>query len=183
MGSLSISSLSPIAQFKVQTTDYVGPMDLMVYLIQRRELEVCSISLSAIASDFLSWLDANPNPELDHIGDFLLLAAILVDYKFRSLFNPTEEQDTSVEIAEQMREYSYQELQALNRQVKILANLEEKQLYLFERGTVKVEGLDEGIADLILSEVSLYDIALAFRNLLERLPTPQTYMLESSSYT
>lgn len=180
---MSTLSLSTNGQFKIQTADYTGPMDLLVYLVYKRELEATSISLTTLTSEFIAHIDHLPEPDLDSVGDFVFLAAILMEYKLRQLLSQPEQEINPVEVVENIREHSDREIKALRQQVRYLASLEEQQLYLFERGSIRVEGLEEEITSMLLSEVSIYDIALAFKDILNRLPSSPPMMLTQLPYT
>jgi len=169
--------------YRVTTPDFAGPMDLLVFLVRRRELDVAFISVSAIAADYLAWLDRIDPPNLDNAGDFILLAAILLQLKAAELL-PTPQVDISdLEMAETERQLSSEELLALKRSVTRLVELEERQINLFDRGGVHLAGLEEELAGEMLSDVSLYDIAVAFRDLIHRLPSEPTHVIEDIPFT
>ncbi len=169
--------------FEVATQEFAGPMDLLVYLVRKRELDVAYISISAIAADYLAWLEKTDLVDLDHAGDFVLLAATLLQFKAGELLFVGAPDVTEAELTEAFRENSLVDLLALRATVQRLAELEENQIGLFDRGAVQITGLGEELADELLSEVSLYDIALAFRELIHKLPAEPTHLVERIPYT
>lgn len=169
--------------YAVATPEFAGPMDLLVYLVRKRELDVAYISISAITADFLSWLERTALVDLDNAGDFLLLAATLLQFKADELLAVGEPEITEVELTEAFRERSLVDLLALRATVQRLAELEERQIGLFDRGAVEVSELDEELAGVLLADVSLYDIALAFRDLIQALPPEPTHIVERIPYT
>ncbi len=169
--------------FEVATPDYAGPMDLMVFLVRRRELDVAYISVSAIASDFLEWLDRVELPDLDAAGDFILLAATLLQFKVTSLLPGSTPDLSDAEINEVERYQSEDELIALKETVNRLAELEEGQINLFDRGGVVLAGFEEQLATEMLSDVSVLDLALAFRDLIYKLPNEPTHVIEEMPFS
>ena len=169
--------------FVVATPDFAGPMDLLVYIVRRRELDVAYISISAIASDYLDWLDRIELTELDSAGDFILLAATLLQFKAINLL-PGEEPDISeAELDGKVRIRSEKELAALRSTISHLAELEAKQINLFDRGSVQVHGLDEALTSDMLADVSAYDLALAFRDIIYHLPSEPTHIIEDVPFS
>jgi len=158
-------------------------MDLLVYLVRKRELDVAYISISAIAADFLAWLERADLVDLDNAGDFILLAATLLQFKADDLLSAGEPEMTEAELTEAFRENRLVDLLALRASVERLAELEEHQIGLFDRGSVEVAGLEKEFTEEMLSEVSLYDIALAFRELIQNLPAEPTHVVERIPFT
>jgi len=156
---------------------------LLVYLVRKRELDIAYISISALATDFLNWLERCPAPDLDQIGDFILLAATLLEYKVNELLSAPEPEITEAEMGEALREHSLAELLALRTSVQRLAELEERQSNLFDRGGIYVAGLEAELSEEMLADVSIYDIAVAFRDLIYNLPPEPTHLVEQIPYT
>ena len=169
--------------YAVVTPEFAGPMDLLVYLVRKRELDVAYISISAIAGDFLTWLERTALVDLDDAGDFLLLAATLLQFKADELLEIGEPEITEAELTEAFRERSLVELLALRASVQKLAELEERQIGLFDRGTVEITGLEAELTGEMLTDVSLFDIALAFRDLIKNLPAEPTHIVEQIPFT
>lgn len=169
--------------FEVETPDYAGPMDLMVFLVRRRELDVAYISVSAIANDFLEWLDRVELPDLDTAGDFILLAATLLQFKVASLLPGSTPDFSDAEINDIERYQSEDELIALKETVNRLAELEEGQINLFDRGGIVLAGFEEQLATEMLSDVSVLDLALAFRDLIYKLPNEPTHVIEEMPFS
>lgn len=158
-------------------------MDLLVYLVRKRELDVAYISITAIASDYLNWLEKTEVIDFDGAGDFILLAATLLQFKSSELLAVKEPEITESELTAAFNDNSLADLLALRATVERLAELEESQIGLFDRGNVEITGLDEELAGELLAEVSLYDVALAFRQLIQNLPAEPTHIVERIPYT
>ena len=93
--------------YKVQTPDYEGPLDLLLSLIERSELNITSISLASVTDQYLSYLHGLEQMKPDEISAFLVIAAKLVQIKSEALLpRPPErepgEEDPGVSLIEQL---------------------------------------------------------------------------------
>jgi len=66
--------------FRVQLEQFTGPLDLLLYLVRRQEIDVRDIPIALVAAEFLERLDAGL-PDVNAVGDFLELASTLVEMK------------------------------------------------------------------------------------------------------
>jgi segregation and condensation protein A len=94
-----------ITGYKVQTPVYEGPLDLLLNLIERAELNITAISLATVTDQYLSYLHGLEQLKPDEISSFLVIAAKLVQIKSEALLpRPIErepgEEDPGVELVE-----------------------------------------------------------------------------------
>lgn len=82
---------------RIQLEVFEGPLDLLLHLIQKNELDITTVSLSAITSQYLEYLDLMQELNIELAGEFLLLAAELARLKSRSLLPELDEEDVSDE--------------------------------------------------------------------------------------
>ena len=105
-----------ISGYKVQTHIYEGPLDLLLSLIERAELNITAISLAAVTDQYLSYLHGLEQMKPDEISSLLVIAAKLVQIKSEALLpRPVErepgEEDPGVELVELLILYkSYKEI-------------------------------------------------------------------------
>lgn len=109
-------------EFKVELPFYSGPLDLLVHLVRVDELDVLEVSVAEIARRYLELIATPPGPpwDLDEIGDFLVLASTLMEFKSRALVpgpaveNPDIEPEVRSELVRQLLEYKrFKEVAAL----------------------------------------------------------------------
>ena len=81
--------------YKVQLDTYSGPMDLLLYLIRREEVDIYDIPIAHILEQYLEYVRLLEMLDPDMVGDFLVLAATLMEIKSRMLLPkpPPEEGD------------------------------------------------------------------------------------------
>lgn len=82
------------AEYRVRLSTFDGPLDLLLYLIRRAEVEITDIPISQITDQYLSFLTRAERVDLDAAGEFLVMAATLMEIKSRTL-QPDAESDRS----------------------------------------------------------------------------------------
>ena len=81
--------------YKVELDVYNGPMDLLLYLIRREEVDIREVALARVADQYIAYLDALKSLDIELAGDFVVLAATLLEIKSRALLpRPPEEDET-----------------------------------------------------------------------------------------
>ncbi len=78
---------------KVKLETFEGPLDLLLYLIKKNEIDIYDIPISVITQQYLEYLEIMKNLNLDVAGEFLLMAATLLHIKSKMLLPPTEEEE------------------------------------------------------------------------------------------
>lgn len=85
-------------EFKVETEVFTGPMDLLLYLVKKHEVDAIEVPIARITSDFLAHIDVLEALAIDQVGDFVDLATVLLEIKARALVpRPEEEAEETVE--------------------------------------------------------------------------------------
>ncbi len=81
--------------YQVTLDTFHGPLDLLLYLVRKNEVDVLDISIVKLADQFLDFLQAVRAVDVELAGDFLVMAATLMEIKARSLLpaEPTPEDD------------------------------------------------------------------------------------------
>ena len=153
--------------YRVDLDIYNGPLDLLLYLIRRNEIDIHDIPIATITEQYLSYMEAIRLLEPSVAGDFLVMAATLMEIKSRMLLPgppPGEEeepQDPRSELVRQLLDYKrYKEAAAW------LADQAETRAERF--GRLDRERLEPpgGGEDQDLKEVELWDLVEAFGRLM-----------------
>ncbi len=79
--------------YRVQLDAFEGPMDLLLYLIRKHEVDLHDIPLSLITDQYLGFLDQLDSIDIDLAGEFLVTAATLMELKSRMLAASLEQKD------------------------------------------------------------------------------------------
>ena len=75
---------------KVDTEGFSGPLDLLLSLIEKKQIDICEVSISDIADDYLEQVSAMEWLDIDQAAEFLIIAATLLYIKVRALLPPEE---------------------------------------------------------------------------------------------
>ena len=84
---------SSIPQYPVRLDNFEGPLDLLVHLIRRHEIDIYDIPIALITEQYLEYLELMQELDLDVAGEFLVMAATLIQIKARMLVPRPEAAD------------------------------------------------------------------------------------------
>ncbi len=82
--------------FQVDLLQYRGPLELLLYLVRRHELQIGEIMIHKIAEQYLEYIDVISDVDINLAGDFLEVASRLVEMKLRAVL-PQNEEDSSTD--------------------------------------------------------------------------------------
>jgi len=153
-------------EYRVQLDIYNGPLDLLLYLIRKEEVDIYDIPISKITDQYIEYVKLLQQLDPNLAGEFLVLASTLMEIKSRMLLpQPTDEDDEAEpldlrsELVRQLLEYK-----RFKDAAAWLAEAAERQALKFPRVPVLHHvGADE----LELEDVQLWDLVEAFGKLLE----------------
>ena len=156
-------------EYKVRLEIFEGPLDLLLYLIKRDELDIYDISLARITQQYLEYLQAFKELNIEVAGEFVVMAANLIYLKSRSLLpadqqpplEDVEEDDPRWDLIRQLIEYKKFKEAAAQLQVREL-----EQERIFARIG---DGIAPEAAPFHLGEVGIFQLINAFQNVLKRL--------------
>lgn len=88
-------SIPPGAQFRIQLPDFEGPLDLLLHLIKKHELDILDLPIAFVTQSYLDYLRLMRELDLEIAGEYLLMAATLAHIKSRMLLpkTPDDQQD------------------------------------------------------------------------------------------
>ena len=95
--------------FRVDLNMYRGPLDLLLYLVRKHELDITDIPVSMIADQYLSYLEILEDLSIDEVGDFIEMASLLVEIKSRMVL-PTDDEEQEAPLQEDPRDELVQRL-------------------------------------------------------------------------
>ena len=156
--------------YKVKLEVFEGPLDLLLYLIRKDEVDIYDISIERVTSQYLEYMETFRMLDLDIAGEFVVMAANLIYIKSRSLLpvhqqppeEDAEEEDPRWDLIRQLIEYKKFKDAAFE-----LQRWEMQQEGLIVRVPGKPEFEDP--AGLLKSEVSIFDLISAFRKVLKKI--------------
>ena len=156
--------------YKVKLEVFEGPLDLLLYLIKKEELNIYDIPVARITDQYLEYLEFMKLLDLDIAGEFLVMAATLMHIKSKMLLPPDqvdeeqEEEDPRAELVRRLLEYK-----KFKEAASQLAQMESQHKHLFPRvGPAQPE--ETAIPKDMLLEASLFDLITAFTKVLKDIP-------------
>ena len=81
----------------IQIKEFSGPLDLLLQLIRKEEMDIFDIDINKITEQYLNFIKENTITDLDSAGDFIKMAALLIYIKSKSLFPSEPQEDAEIE--------------------------------------------------------------------------------------
>jgi segregation and condensation protein A len=157
--------------YRVQLDEFRGPLDLLLYLVRRQELSILDLPIGRITAQFVEFLETLTVLDFDQIGDFIVVAATLVEIKSREALPREEGPPTLVEEAPDARGDLVRQLLEYKRFREAAAVLEaqsaEWQLRYPRLSNDRPRAGNDPAEDLI-KEVELWDLVSALTRVLKR---------------
>jgi segregation and condensation protein A len=157
------------SDYKVKLEIFEGPLDLLLFLIKRDEIDIYDISIERITGQYLEYLQAFKELNIDVAGEFVVMAANLIYLKSRSLLpadqqppdEDAEEDDPRWDLIRQLIEYKKFKEAAAQLHAR---ELEQERIFTRDNGAAAamVE------APLPLGEVGIFQLINAFQNVIKR---------------
>ncbi|PIZ67205.1 MAG: segregation/condensation protein A [Candidatus Marinimicrobia bacterium CG_4_10_14_0_2_um_filter_48_9] len=176
---------SSMQNYSVDLPIFEGPLDLLLFLIKKDELNIYDIPISKITKDFLAYLEVIKELRLTSAGDFVLMAATLMKIKARMLLPQSPQEGEEIDDPRNELVNMLLEYRRFKEAAEHLGDREHTQNRMYYRIPAGSEGeFEVGAADL-LADVKLYDIMLTFQYLLQNYEAPYSHevVLEEVSTT
>ena len=151
-------------EYDVHLDTFEGPLDLLLHLVRKTDLEIQEIQVSEITTEYLAYLDTIQKLDLDTAGDFLVMASTLMQIKAKMLHpdNEKDKEDADIEldkIKERLLEYQkYKEVS------KLLSNKEQEYSQTYYRPEPIIPEQEYEV------DATIYDLVRSFQNALRTLP-------------
>lgn len=84
-------------EFRVDLSIFRGPLDLLLYLVRKHEVEVCDIPIAAITEQYIAYLEILQELNVDEVGEFLAMASTLIEIKSQQVLPRADEVEEAVE--------------------------------------------------------------------------------------
>lgn len=153
--------------YKVTLPTFHGPLDLLLHLIRKHEVDIYDIPILLITDQYNAYLDAMVQLDLDVAADYIYMAALLINIKSRMLLPRDENADDQAddprkELVDRLVEY-----QRFKAVAESFAELDVVRMGMWPRPRVPVPG-SEAPNEIDMSDVGLFDLIDAFRTALAR---------------
>ncbi len=170
---------SGLERFPVRLEVFEGPLDLLLHLIKKHELDIYDIPIAVITKQYLEYIGLMEELQLDVAGDFLVMAATLIHIKSRSLLpRPAPEQEDPEEDPREALVRRLVEHQKFKAAAELLHDKETVRSAQWTRPDERIAALaGEGMDKEPELEVDLFSLMTAFKAVVERAKQrPQVYL-------
>lgn len=159
--------------YSVRLESFEGPLDLLLHLIDKAEVDIYDISIAEITQQYLEYLHAMKQLELDIASEFILMAATLLSIKSRKLLpKPIELVHHDLEYEEiDPQEELMQRLIEYKRYKNMTAVLKEREIYrglYLAKPPSKLETFVQDELEMSVDTISIYDLVSAYLHNMQR---------------
>lgn len=171
--------------YPVRIEIFEGPLDLLVHLVRREEVQASEVNIVRITDEFLRYLQTMQQINIEVASEFIVTATTLLLLKSRSLLpreepaeedEATEEEDPAVELARRLAQYrTYKEA------AEILAQAQEARKQIYLRPLTADDAVGAGVVPL--EDVSVFDMVAAVHEMLRRAKEPPPHLVEREEIT
>ena len=153
--------------YKISVGTFHGPLDLLLHLIRKHEIDIYDIPIVLITEQYNAYLDAMSALDLDIAADYIYMAALLIHIKSKMLLPRDDDPDAPVEDPRQELVDRLVEYQRFKAVAETFAELDVVRMGMWSRPSVPLPGADEP-NEIDMSDVGLFDLIDAFRTALVR---------------
>ena len=170
--------------YKININDFEGPLDLLLFFIQRDKLDIYDIPFSKISNDFLDYISVLNNMDIDIGSEFIYMASILMKIKSKMLL-PKIDSDID-EIVDPRHDLALKliEYKKFKDISKHLSHMNDD--YIHRHNTAIIENyknIDSINNNFDIGKVNLYDIIKTYSHLIAKIPDNNLYELDSEKFS
>jgi len=161
-----------VADYRVNLDIFAGPLDLLLYLVRREEVDIYDIPIAKITDQYIRYIELLKSLDIDLAGDFLVMASTLMHIKSAMLL-PKAEPDSAVggdDLADPRAELIRQllEYKKFKDAANLLGAAADQTIKRFPRPATIVEQLKPGSEpEIDIEQLSIWDLLEAFDSIME----------------
>jgi len=170
--------------YKLKLDLFEGPLDLLLYLIKKNDIDICDIPIATITDKYMEYIEMMKLLDLELVGEFLVMAATLMQIKSRMLLPPdpveeVEEEDPRDELVKRLQEYKI--FKEIAEQLKG-KETERQKLYPRHIDEERMREINEDSKEVYF-EANLFDLINAFTSALHRIKDKPVYEVIKEEFT
>ncbi len=160
------ASTSGPMSFNVQLEIFRGPLDLLLYLVRKHEVEITDIPILTITEQFLEYMEILEQIDVNAVGDFLEMASTLIEIKSRLVLPRGGEEEGDLEDPRQDLVQRLLEYKKFRDAASLLEEQSREWQRHFSRQAIDLPPRERNLADQPIHEVELWDLVSAFSRIL-----------------
>jgi segregation and condensation protein A len=168
---------SPPYQVKLEV--FEGPLDLLLFLIRKKKIDIQNIPMAVITREYLDYLERKEHINLEREAEFVLIAALLINIKSQMLL-PRESAAEDQEDPRQALVDRLLDHQNIKAASAILRDREKDQMLTWQRNFLPPLSPSD---DLEFIEVSLFDLAEVFYSIMKRKETEAVKVIKGKDFS
>jgi len=165
--------------YQVNLEVFQGPLDLLLFLIRKKKIDIHDIPIATITREYLAHLNQKEKINLEREGEFLLMAALLIYIKSQMLL-PRESEQEDEEDPRKILVDRLLDFQKIKAASLLLREIEDQQKKIWKRSTPPPIPKTE---DMEVVEVSLFELAEAFLSLMKRKEEENVRLIHGKDYS
>jgi len=161
--------------FRIDLPIYRGPIDLLLYLVRRQELSLTEMSLSKVVGQYVEYMDLLAELDLGEVGDFLELAATLIEMKSQAVLPQIEDVEDNEEAIEETHDQLVEKLlqyKEIRDAASVLDEMSGRWQTRFERMADDLPTRRNDPADQPIVELEIWDLVSAFGRIMREAAGP-----------
>ena len=168
----------PPNSLKIFLDTFAGPLDLLLYLIRKQNLDVLDIDVAKITEQYISYIDLMESFEIELAGDYLVMAAYLAELKSRMLLprpkENEEEEDPRAELMRRLQEY--QRFKEAAAKIDLLPRLN-RDFYLAGAKLPEFEALTP------IAELPMEELTFALAEVMRRVDQSKAHLINFEQHS
>ncbi len=148
--------------FRVDLNVFRGPLDLLLYLVRKHEVEIADIPIAAITDQYLEYLAVIEQLDVNAVGDFLAMASLLIEIKSQQVLPRSDEVEDELEDPRQELVRRLLEYKKYRDAASILEERSRSWQQHYPRLSTDLPRHERDLAGEPIQEVELWDLVSAF---------------------
>ncbi|MEW6008583.1 MAG: segregation/condensation protein A [Candidatus Omnitrophota bacterium] len=166
--------------YRIKLDIFEGPLDLLLYLIKRNDINIYDIPIAKVTEQYLQYMELMRLLDLEIASEFLVMAATLIEIKSQMLLPkeeaPQEEElDPRADLVNRLLEYQ--------KYKQVAETLRQRELVFKDVFSRRPETLEERESGEVYFEASLFDLISAFTKALKEVPKEVFYEIIKDEFT
>jgi segregation and condensation protein A len=178
-------SFQPDEDYRINLSVFEGPVDLLLYLIRKKELDIHEISLTEIVREYLDYVEIIKLIDIERAGDFIVVASTLMKIKSRSLFS-SQDDETEGQDGDDPRQSLIRYLMEYEKFGDVAEKLGEKEderRGVFPRGGEKSRVAQYVDEKETAPDFMLFDMLTALKDVMKNAPKTATHEVKLLNIT
>ena len=167
-----------MSAYEVKLQIFEGPLDLLLFLIKKEEIDIYEISISKIAKQYLEYVEFMQIFDLDIAGEFIVMAATLMRIKVKTMLSPMGEEDEEVEDFKSELVKNLLEYKRYKEASESFSEFESEERQRFVRSFSYEQEIKQTIDYSLSEEYSIFDLMSILKSVLDRKPQVDYYNIK-----